>query len=118
MCANDLEQTVHNELATHTYRCDIPGVLGLTRQIPGLALVQIDVDHRRAAVDADHRAAAAAVELLGEVVEHELVVPRMEPEPRRKPRLHRAQRIHDRHSSRTTPLSFLQFQELSRFCWD
>jgi len=68
-----------------------------TGKVPGLALVEIDVDHGGAAVDAHHQRASAdsgaAGELLGEVVEHELVVPRVEPEPRRQPGLHHAQRV-------------------------
>jgi hypothetical protein len=37
---------------------------------------------------------AAAGDLVEEVVEHELVVPRVEPEPRRHPLLHRPYRAH------------------------
>ena len=61
-----------------------------TWQLPWLALVEVDVDHGDAAV----RAAATARELAAEVVEHELVVPRVEPEPRGQPRLHHADQAH------------------------
>jgi len=66
----------------------------LTREIPRLALVEVDVHHGDAAV---RRTAAAAFarELAAEVAQHELVVPRVEPEPRRQPRLHRADQAHD-----------------------
>jgi hypothetical protein len=60
-----------------------------TWKIPRLALVEVDIDH----VDASVRAAFAG-ELAAEVVHDELVVPGVEPEPRRQPRLHHADRAH------------------------
>ena len=64
--------------------------VGLTREIPWLNLVEIDVDHGRAAAGEPDLAA----ELGREVVADELVVPRVEPEPRWQLRLHHAQEAH------------------------
>jgi hypothetical protein len=61
-----------------------------TWKIPRLALVEVDIDH----VDASVRSSAFAGELAAEVVHDELVVPGVEPEPRRQPRLHHADRAH------------------------
>lgn len=71
-----------------------------TGKVPGLALVEIDVDHGGAAVDTHHHRASAAAELLGQVVQHELVVARVEPEPRRQAGLHHAQRLDGHHRRR------------------
>ena len=79
---------------------------GLTGEIPWLDLVEIDVDHGRpAAGEAD-----LAAELGRQVVADELVVPRVEPEPRWQLRLHHAQEAH-RHdlSQPALYLSLFQF---------
>ena len=70
--------------------------LGLTStwKIPRLALVEVDVDHGDATVRGAAATAAFAGELAAEVVQHELVVPGVEPEPRRQPRLHHADQAH------------------------
>jgi hypothetical protein len=62
----------------------------LTGEIPRLNLVEIDVDHGRAAAGE----AEVAADLGRQVVADELVVPRVEPEPRRQPRLHHVQEAH------------------------
>jgi len=67
--------------------------VGLTGEIPWLNLVEIDVYHGRAVAGEPDLAA----ELGREVVTDELVVPRVEPEPRWQLRLHHAQEAHRRH---------------------
>ena len=82
--------------------------VGLTGEIPWLNLVEIDVDHGRAAAGEPDLAA----ELGREVVADELVVPRVEPEPRWQLRLHHAQEAHRRHDL-SLSLYFLLHKSLS-----
>ena len=83
--------------------------VGLTGEIPWLNLVEIDVDHGRAAAGEPDLAA----ELGREVVADELVVPRVEPEPRWQLRLHHAQEAHRHDLSLSLSLSLIFVAQVS-----
>lgn len=83
----------------------------LTGEIPWLDLVEVDVDHGwPAAGEAD-----LAAELGRQVVADELVVPRVEPEPRWQLRLHHGQEAH-RHDLSCSLSGF--FSQVSLKLWD
>lgn len=70
----------------------LAGGRGLTREIPRLTLIEININHHRAAMAAP--AAISGDLSRREVVADELVVAGVEPEPRRQLFLHNAQEAH------------------------
>lgn len=66
-------------------------VVGLTREIPWLTLVEIDIDHHRAAPEAP---AVVSGDLRRKVVTYQLIIPWVEPESWRQFSLHHAQEAH------------------------
>lgn len=67
----------------------------ITRKVPRLDSVQVDIDQNRKAVEVvDAGASSASSCLLAEVVEHELIVSRVESEAGSQLGLHHAEIIH------------------------
>ena len=84
----------------------------LTGEIPWLDLVEVDIHHGwPAAGEAD-----LAAELRREVVADELVVPRVEPEPRWQLRLHHAQEAHRHDLSCSLSLCLISFHKSLSSC--
>jgi hypothetical protein len=69
-------------------------VIGLTRKVPRLDSVQIDIDQSRKAIKTIDATAIASCRLLAEIVKNEFIISRMKPESGRQLCLDHAQIVH------------------------